>query len=46
MSEKPAVLGGKPIFEDAVPIVRPPIKDHIDMILTDYKWVLKVICIW
>jgi len=41
MSEKPAVLGGKPIFEDAVPIVRPPIKDHIDMILTDYKRILE-----
>ena len=41
MSEKPAVLGGKPIFEGAVPIVRPPIKGHIDMILADYKRILE-----
>lgn len=41
MKEKPAILGGEPTFKDVVPIVRPPIKDHIDSILTDYKRILR-----
>ena len=41
VSEKPAVSGGKPTFDHMVPIVRPPIKDRIDMILTDYKRILE-----
>ncbi|MBI5159758.1 DegT/DnrJ/EryC1/StrS family aminotransferase [Candidatus Micrarchaeota archaeon] len=28
MEEKPAILGGKPIFEEQIPIIRPTIKDY------------------
>lgn len=41
MTQKPAVLGGEPLFKDTVPIVRPPIKDHINSILIDYKRILE-----
>jgi dTDP-4-amino-4,6-dideoxygalactose transaminase len=36
-SEKPAVLDGKPVFKEVVPIVRPPVKRHVRSILADYK---------
>ncbi|MGD8506147.1 MAG: DegT/DnrJ/EryC1/StrS family aminotransferase [Candidatus Bathyarchaeota archaeon] len=36
MSEKPAVLGGKPEFREILPIVRPPIKAVIEQTLLDY----------
>jgi len=40
-SNKPAVLGGKSIFKELVPIVRPPVKAHIEAILSDYRQILK-----
>jgi len=41
MSEKPAVLGGKPVFERVVPIVRPPLKAIIERTLLDYRKILE-----
>jgi len=41
MSEKPAVLGGKPAFENVVPIAKPPLKAIIDRTLLDYKKILE-----
>lgn len=41
MSEKPAVLGGKPAFKETVPIVKPPIKAIIERTLLDYRQILE-----
>jgi len=41
MSEKPAVLGGKPVFDNVVPIVRPPLKAIIERTLLDYRKILE-----
>jgi len=41
MSEKPAVLGGKPAFENIVPIVKPPLKAIIEKTLIDYRRILE-----
>jgi len=41
MSEKPAVLGGKPAFENKVPIVKPPLKAIIEKTLLDYRKILE-----
>jgi len=41
MSEKPAVLGGKPAFKETVPIVKPPIRAIIERTLLDYRQILE-----
>jgi len=41
MSEKPAVLGGKPTFDETLPIVRPPLKTVIEKSLRDYRRILE-----
>lgn len=41
MSEKPAVLGGKPAFKNVVPIVKPPLKAIIERTLLDYRKILE-----
>ena len=41
MSEKPAVLGGKPAFKETVPIVKPPIRAIIERTLLDFRQILK-----
>ena len=41
MSEKPAVLGGKPAFKETLPIVKPPIKAIIERTLLDYRQILE-----
>jgi len=41
MSEKPAILGGKPTFENKVPIVKPPLKAIIEKTLQDYRKILE-----
>lgn len=40
-SDKPAILGGTPVFKEMVPIVKPPIKAHISAILEDFKRILE-----
>jgi dTDP-4-amino-4,6-dideoxygalactose transaminase len=40
-NEKPAVLNGKPVFKQLLPIVRPPVKRHIKSILADYKQIFQ-----
>lgn len=40
-SEKPAVLGGNPLFSEIVPIVRPPVKAHVERILADFRRILE-----
>jgi len=41
MSEKPAILGGRPAFKNVVPIVKPPIKAIIEKTLQDYREILE-----
>lgn len=41
MSEKPALLGGKPALKEMLPIVKPPIKTHIESILADCRRILE-----
>jgi len=41
MSEKPAVLGGKPAFKETLPIVRPPLKPIIEKTLQDFRKILE-----
>ena len=41
VSEKPAVLGGKPTFKSVVPIVKPPLKAIIDKTLLDFRKILE-----
>ncbi len=41
MSEKPAVLGGKPAFKETTPIVRPPSRATIERTLPDFRQILK-----
>lgn len=40
-SDTPAILGGNPVFEETVPIVRPPIRAHIPAILEDLERILE-----
>lgn len=42
MDEKPAILGGRPIFEKMVPIIKPSIDRYVDSpLLEDIKEILK-----
>lgn len=41
MLEKPAILGGFPVFKDTIPIVKPPIGPYIKRILADFECVLE-----
>jgi len=41
MSEKPAVLGGKPAFKETVPIVKPPIGAIFKKTLLDFRQILE-----
>jgi len=40
-SDKPAVLGGKSVFKEIVPIVKPPVKAHIERVLADSRRILE-----
>jgi len=41
INEKPAILTGKPMFNETLPVVQPPIKPHIENILADCRRILE-----